>query len=310
MNNRQITHVGFSDESNWNKGRFRSIGLVTCHVDASFSLGKQLHGLLTESGISGLRWSELDGAKKRFAACKICKFIVDNACHNSLRHIHPSQITFDEGIRNSCLRVDVLIWDTNDSRHDILGRDDVGNLQRMYYHLFRNVMRNRWPKSGVWRFYPDKNTAIRWDTIQACLESKSYEFKDKSIDGSFSIQLRREFNIEEIQPITETDPVLISVADLFAGMAVYSRERFKNFESWVTKNQTTLSVEENNRPKISRRDEERFQVLNYFNSICKKSNLGVSLKRGKGLWTPNPENPINFWLYEPQHPNDKAPLRE
>ena len=175
MSNRQITHVGFSDESNWSKGRFRSIGLTTCHVDSSSSLEEQLQSLLVESGISGFRWSELDGARERFAACKICKFIVDNTCHDRLHRIHhQNQTTFGEGVRNNCLRVDVLIWDTSDSRHNILGRDDVGNLQRMYYHLFRNVMRKRWPNSAAWRFHPDKNTAIRWETIQACLESKTY----------------------------------------------------------------------------------------------------------------------------------------
>ena len=32
---------------------------------------------------------------------------------------------------------DVLTWDTEDSRHKIKGRDDIANLQRMYYRPLR-----------------------------------------------------------------------------------------------------------------------------------------------------------------------------
>jgi hypothetical protein len=50
-------------------------------------------------------------------------------------------------------------------------------------------------------------------------------------------------------------------------------------------------------------------VLKKFDETCKERKLGVSLKTKKGLWTPDPQRPINFWLYEPQHPEDKAPQK-
>jgi hypothetical protein len=28
------------------------------------------------------------------------------------------------------------------------------------------------------------------------------------------------------------------------------------------------------------------------------------------LWTPKCSNPVNFWLYVPQHDLDKAPIKE
>lgn len=40
---------------------------------------------------------------------------------------------------------------------------------------------------------------------------------------------------------------------------------------------------------------------------CKQKRLGVSLQDSIGLETPNPNNPINFWPYTPQHEYDKTP---
>ncbi|MCJ7444845.1 MAG: hypothetical protein MUO26_10000 [Methanotrichaceae archaeon] len=309
MSKRKITHIGFSDESNWNKGRFRSIGLATCHVDSHSPIEEELQGLLEESGISKFKWSELDGARKRFAACKSLKFVVDNSC-NRLRRIHQqNQATFSESSHANCLRVDVLIWDTNDSRHNIMGRDDIGNLQRMYYHLFRNVMWKRWPKDAVWKFHPDKNTAIQWSTIQECLDAKSSKIFGKHTEEGFKIQFLREFDIEEIQPILENDPLLIMVADIFTGMAAFSWEKFKDYERWTSKCQKCLVQDEETEASFSNRDKERFKVLQYFDSICKKSNLGVSLRSTGGLQTKDPAKSLNFWLYKPQSTKDIAPKR-
>lgn len=59
----------------------------------------------------------------------------------------------------------------------------------------------------------------------------------------------------------------------------------------------------------SKSDLVRFYLLNHFDEECKKRKLGVSIKEKGYLHTFNPENPINFWNYEPQHGMDKAPTR-
>lgn len=43
--------------------------------------------------------------------------------------------------------------------------------------------------------------------------------------------------------------------------------------------------------------------------MCKDRRMGVSLRGGSGLWTPDPRMQLIFWLYEPQHPGDVAPTR-
>lgn len=292
----RITHLGFSDESNWNDGRFRSLGLVTTSLDLYEALNGQLQHLLEESKVKEFKWKNLTGAKERFAAGKLCSFAIEQACHRKLR-------------------IDVLIWDIQDRRHNLRGRDDIANLQRMYYHLFRNVLGMRWPNDAVWRLCPDEHTAIEWDTVQDCLENVSERVvseRNLFTQGSFKLRLQKEFGIDTIEPVRSEQEPLVQLTDLFAGLAVFSREKFPLYQQWLqhTSPQHTLFEGSEMEGRLSTSDEERFQVLKEFDQGCKKRKLGVSLKSSKGLMTHDPARPINFWHYEPQHPEDKAPTRK
>lgn len=294
--NDAVTHVGFADESHWNKGRFRSLGLVTTALDNLEILEGEVSTLLDQSNVKEFKWKKLEGAKERFAAEKLCRFTVEKT---------------SQGV----LRVDVLLWDIQDSRHKIARRDDIANLERMYYHLFRNVLRLRWPNNAVWRLHPDEHTALDWGTIQDCLENVSVGIEiDRSLfaPGGFRLRLRREFGIEEIKPMSSDKHPLLQIADLFAGLAVFSREKFDEYQQWLeaTSPQPRLFAEDAEPADASPSSQQRFRVLEGFDNLCKERKLGVSIKTKRGLWTPNPENPINFWMYEPQHSEDKAPQKE
>jgi len=293
---KRITHVGFSDESNWNTGRFRSLGLVTLPLRALDDISQRLYHLLAASGVKEFKWNNLDGDRERVAAEKMCDLAIDEALKERLR-------------------VDVLTWDIQDSRHNIKGRDDIANLQRMYYHLFRNVLRARWTENAIWRLHPDENTAMNWQTLEDCLQSvaESWELEHSLFTGGkFRLRLRREFALEEIIPVTSQEQPLLQLADLFAGMAVFSRCQFDAYQEWL-KTQSgqppLIETDEETTAQSSKRSILRFQVLQHFDEACKKHKLGVSLKRKRGLWTPDPQKPINFWMYEPQQPEDKAPIR-
>ena len=60
---------------------------------------------------------------------------------------------------------------------------------------------------------------------------------------------------------------------------------------------------------LSNTDEKRLRLIYDFAKCCKDSKLGVSINTHSFLITPDPKNPINFWHYEPQHEEDKAPTR-
>lgn len=290
-----ITHIGFADESHWNTGRFRSLGMVTLPLNCLEGRQSEVKRLLSESRVGEFKWKNLAGAKERFAAEKLCNFAVEKACAGQFR-------------------VDVLVWDIEDSRHKIAGRDDIANLERMYYHLFRNVLRARWPDHATWTLYADEHTALNWKTMQDCLEAKSTRVEtDRSLftGGKFNVRLRREFGIKEIQSVSSGQHPLVQLADLFAGLAVFSREKFDEYQKWLqaTSPQARLFEERDAWDDPSRSSRERFQVLKDFVCLCIQKKLGVSLNRRRGLWTPKPENPMNFWMYEPQHPEDKAPRK-
>jgi len=288
---RRITHVGFSDESNWNSGRFRSLSLVTLPSEALVTASGELRNLLNDSGVAEFKWKKLRGARERFAAIKMSDFAV--------KYAHA-------GI----LRIDVLIWDINDSRHNIQGRDDIANLQRMYYHLFRNVLRLRWPDNAIWQLFPDEHTALDWQKIEDYLDVSGS--RPKIEHSLFGARLYQDFRIDEINQVSSKEQPLLQLADLFAGLAVFSRDKFEQYQQWSwgqTGRHPLFGVGKAGNA-ISAADRERFRVLAHLDKACKSHKLGVSLRTYRGLTTPNPANPINFWPYQPQHPDDKAPTRE
>lgn len=292
----RVTHIAFGDESYWNKGRYRGLGLLTLKKDLLEKIRSELLIILSESNVTEFKWKKLKGARERFAALKMCEFTINTAL-------------------SGVLRADVLTWDTGDSRHQVRNRDDVANLQRMYYHLFKNVLRERWPDGSVWQLHPDEHTQMDWPNVQNFLGNveTSVEFRrDLFSDGKFQTLIKREFKIEKICPVTSHEEPLVQLADLFVGLGVFSRKNYNLFRSWEKRKSLQRSIfpEENEHTNFSGSEVERFLVLYEFNKLCKNKKLGVSLETNQGLRTYKPENPINFWWYEPQHPADKAPTKK
>jgi len=235
------THCLFSDESGYNTGRYRSIGMISMPFCGLNSIENDLLDICSSFGISNFRnfkWNKLTSNNKRNGAKHVIEYIVKSAIEEKLR-------------------VDVLIWDTRDSRHDITGRDDVKNLQRMYYHLFKNVLLGRWPGMNIWKVCPDQNSALDWEELIQILENHSLVVEIVKSDSTHFLRVelknRCVLNIEEI---SSSDNILIQAADLFAGMGRYSRERYSTFEDWLIQNtgQTQLIPRTIN---LSNKDENR-----------------------------------------------------
>jgi len=289
------SHLAFSDESSHNVGRFRGLGLVTLETSYEQTVRRKLSELLESSGIQEVKWQKVRNARGRFGASKLFDYALDAA-------------------RARKFRVDVLIWDTHDQRHAITGPDDRENLHRMYYHLFRNVMKYRWPDNAVWHLYPDENNAMDWDSVTKILGNASS--RTEIVDDLFSnrtlkARLKRDFRIERIIPCSSAEEPLVQLADLFVGLGVYSRACFDVFNRWLLANgpNNTLFPLSESEDGLGKSDNERCRVLNEFEKALRKNKHSVSLRKSKGLRTRNPEERVNFWWYEPQHSKDKAPVR-
>ena len=174
----------------------------------------------------------------------------------------------------------------------------------------------RWPDDSVWTLYPDEHTALDWKTLRECLDNVRLQMDVATptlFDRDRSIRLWQEFGPSAIHPAISGERPLLQLADLFAGMAIFSYQEYSAYKAWQQScfSPTLFSfMDENesdrNSSKISR---VRFSLLHEFYTECKRRKLGVGLNESQGLRTRDPSNPLNFWMYMPQHPEDIAPLR-
>lgn len=285
-----FTHVAFADETNFNRGSFPGIALVSLTRQHLVDIRADISNILAACKVDEFKWEKLHSAKRRFAALQLIDYTIEKAA---------------AGV----LRVDVLTWDLLDGRHRVPKPDRIANLQRMYFHLFRNVLRFRWPDEALWHLFPDEMSAMGWSELQHYLEEHSTAVTVNGGQEPFSLttmNLHREFHIQTITPCESDKEPLVQLADFFVGMGSYSRARFAKYDIWKAE-QAGQPVAANH--SLSHRDRERWQVIDHLYDACKAKKLGVSLSRQPGLRTRNPKLPINFWWYIPQHENDKAPSR-
>jgi hypothetical protein len=286
------THYAFSDESKHNTGRFRSIGMISFPSNQMGNIENEFLKICSEYNITNFKhfkWKQLKNDRKRNATKSILKFIIDKAFLRKLR-------------------IDILIWDIEDSRHKIVGRDDSENLARMYYHLYKDVFLKRWQKNSFWKIYPDSNTAIDWEIHREIIMNKSLKArKMEPINGLSEIILENTVTLK-IEPSNPQEHPLIQVADLFAGMGAYSWEEYNKFEEWSLQKvgQSRLI---NNNISLSNADNHKCTIMNSCKSQCKKYRLRTSLNSTRGFKTHVQSDPINFWLWNPQSDLDKAPLK-
>ncbi len=289
-----VTHIGFADESKHNIGRYRSISLVSLSVEHFNLFNKLLNDILTKRKCTEIKWQELRTNFDLKVTEEIFGVVYEYA-------------------RLGLIRCDTLIWDIEDSRHKIRSRDDVANLIRMYYHLLKNVLINRWPDNSTWAIYPDENSSIDWDNLKDVLDAQSISLKPTPVLRTlkaFGLAIRREFRIEEMVEKCSHDEPLIQVADIFAGASAYSRDCFERYKRWCDSlnPQETLFEEDKVEPLILTGSEKRrFEFLKNLKEFSRKHKLGISLESSGGLKTFHPKYPMNFWWYVPQTDLDKAP---
>lgn len=290
------SHIAYSDESYQSGFRYRSIATITLDAANESVISSFFGDILQESNVREFKWERLRQARERFAALKMLDKTVELSTQGNLR-------------------VDTLIWDTYDHRHQVQGRNDVANLQRMYYHLFKNVLLRRWPTGSIWRLCPDENTALDWVTVQDYLDMAGVGFRVDGdlFSGGFRLRLEHDFHVLQISEACSVETPLCQLADLFAGLGAFSYLAYKRYESWLSIQDGQLPLElgiGNTSPTPSKSDQERFAIMKHFDDECKRRKMHVGLKSSRGFKTHDPRQPINFWLYEPQHPDDKAPVKQ
>lgn len=290
------THIAFSDESCWNEHQYRTLSLVTIDRKYFTEINNRFKDILKSSDVREFKWKKFESARYRFCAEKIFKAVFEICLMQQMR-------------------IDVISWDTYDSRHSIQGRCDLSNLGRMYYHLLGNCFKSKWPDQAIWKIIPDEHTGIDWSSVHDTIHHKSTSYEapelnlfNSHIDNLPAVVFKSHFNVHELEQGKSEEHPLLQIADLFAGMVAFSRNNYEKYSSWLSDQMGSLFPNED-KSSYSKRDIDRFHALTLFNKLSKSNKLQISLQSQKGLRSFSPKKPINFWWYIPQHENDKAPTK-
>lgn len=287
----RITHVAYGDESSHTSGPYGAVAIISMPAAVAPSFASEIEALLAESSVRELKWHKLKSARDRFAVLKI----LDAFCARA-----------DRGE----VRANVLVWDFDDSRHAIKGRDDHANLGRLYYHLCESVFRRHWPQGATWGLYPDELHAMRWTELQYFLQLKGLKLGQSG--GTLTDARSKGFDIAEVRPVSSISEPLVQLADFFAGIAVYSRTAFETYGVWSRQadGQEQLFLHGPPTPTLSAKDRERCTVMRALDDAAKARKWGVALASTRGFQSHDwRRGMLSFWFWTPQHFLDKAPTK-
>ena len=254
-------YAGFTDETQYNVGRYRGVALVGAPLAQVPLLSGEVERILAESGVAECKWEKVRSARTRFAAEKLLVWALDAALADRL---HVDTLTWDAGelpaVSRSGTRPQPLPY--------------LKRLHQMYAALLAEALAHRWPDGRAWVIFPDEQNALRWPVIAAASP-----------------------RIASVEPRVSGAEPLIQLADLFAGLAVFSRAGYDTYERWLCLRpaERIRATEPSAALRgMSASDRQRCLLLDAFFTLCKLRLPGVSLRTQRGLRTYDPEKPITF----------------
>jgi hypothetical protein len=288
-------HLIFSDESGWNAvSRFASLAKISGTYVRTKELNSRLKQVLETYGKNEIKFNDINNKQK----ITIAKEFI------SLGY---------EYLRTNNIKVHILVWDKQDSRHNIIGRCDLENLKMMYYKNMK-VLLNHWNNIDTsWEFYPDEFTAIDWETDVITFIKNTRIGKEPNHPQLFeafrNISFPAYHNTKELK--SHNYPI-IQLADLYAGLVRTSRNESALFYPWycqkLNENQTSC-FDFNDAVDVTKSLSYKFEVMFDFKRKADSYKMGVSINKFKYFTTYTKKNNIFIWHYEPQGDFDKAPIR-
>jgi hypothetical protein len=248
--------VIYGDESSYNYGAVRGVAAVSLRLEDSARLGEELASLLQASSVRELKWEKVRTARVAFAAQKALTWALDHALDGELE-------------------IETLTWEVTSAAASRARRPALTLLRNAYTTLLSSAMA-RHPERDVqsqgWRIVPDEQSAIPWTRIQEALPQTA-----------------------TIMPARSEPQPLIQLADVFAGLAIFSRAAYDDYERWLCvrgggqdRHVTTASE------GVYGSQAYRFVLLDEFYTACVRRLPGISLQTRRGLYTWRAGAPIQF----------------
>ncbi|HEY7093420.1 MAG TPA: hypothetical protein VH393_09590 [Ktedonobacterales bacterium] len=248
--------VIYSDESSYNYGAVRGVGAVSLRVDDSARLGEELASLLQASSVRELKWEKVRTARTAFAAQKALTWALDHALDGNLE-------------------IETLTWEVTSAAASRARRPTLTQLRNAYTTLLSSVMTRhaqRDDQSQDWRIVPDEQSAIPWTRIQETLPQTA-----------------------AIVPARSEPQPLIQLADVFAGLAVFSRAAYGAYERWLCVRSGDQDAHITTASEgMYGSQAYRFVLLDEFYTACVRRLPGISLQTRRGLYTWRVDAPIQF----------------
>lgn len=280
-------YYAYSDESHHSQGHYRSIALVQIDKDKINNIENKLNRILIKYGIKieSFKWTNIK-TKNEY-----------HALRDLLNYLLPL-------LEKRLIKIEVIIWHIQDSRHSVLKRDDTTNLSMMYDKLIKDFVERHLKKRDKLYLYADQTDSMNWEELQQILFNQklsiTYHIEEFDI-------IAEGFKVIIKESSTQSEP-LIQIADIFAGMACTSYKDFETYKHWAYPEQYGKKSDKHH----SNRDKYRFKIYKIVSSWNNRRGININLRLTKGFCTDriHSSSAVNFWFYRPQHSKDKAPTKK
>lgn len=281
----------FSDESWIPNEQFQSIWLISWFKSDLNQLEINIEYILESYWRKSIEFKFINWDHSRF---KCAKEILEKSL---------------DYMRNTDIKIDILTRDMNDKRHTVKDRDNIKNFVRMYYKVLVKCC-ERWGLCKF-KFFPDQHSAINWNyDIKPYLRNTNHhkefcEFTNLFDDDKKDLKRNLELVIEEQN---SCDRWLIQLIDIITWLTRYTFQHWKKINKRMINSFWQLSLFED-LITLSNSEKSRFELFKFFLNKCKSMQWGISFNTNYYLTTYNSKWKLNFWKYEPQHNNDKVPIK-
>ena len=142
----EVTHFAYSDEAYYTTSHdFGAIAMLSFPAKLKPILESQIYPLVSSLPCE-LKWSKLKNKNYYKKSTEIFDILFSHAVSGNLR-------------------IDSIIWETNDPRYPRNQSNSGEKLSVLYYLRLRDTLSKRWGLKTTWSVYSDEQNQIDWKEL-------------------------------------------------------------------------------------------------------------------------------------------------
>jgi hypothetical protein len=289
----KITHLAYTDESSYTTSdRFGAIAVISLDASIKQEFINVILPLINQLP-NEYKWTNFKN-----------KLYFDIS-------IQMFDELFNQAVKGD-IRVDTIIWDSEDTRYYRNNTNYDSKLRVLYYLRLRDTLSKRWNVDTNWCILVDNQNQIDSVELEGYLKHYSGNTLEETIFGREHdmkelMQAPIKFHIGSIRQVDSKKEELVQIADIFAGMSAYSHNASNKLLEWLKTDglqhpdsqgrfQYALGLPGIKKSQLSGRELWRFRFIKYVQEKCKTKKYQVSINAKQGLHTFDPKSPVNFFF--------------